>query len=116
LAFHQTNLFSYFASLKKTNQLPAFEDLEATARKLYRAYTSSQAQYRALYDTDRQSEWSKIVPLGTPWTGPIAEESSIDVGITAKNSRAPKLLKPIPAQESSAGLGTLEKPSKKGQK
>jgi hypothetical protein len=70
--------------LAKTNRIPAFEDLENMARRLYWAYTSSQAQYRAMHDTKGESEWSQIVPLGNLWTGPIGEESSINVGIAAK--------------------------------
>ena len=68
-----------------------------------------------MYDTDGQGEWSQTVPLGTPWTGPIAEESSIDVGITAKDTRVPKACKPVVSQESSAELGASAK-SKRGQK
>jgi hypothetical protein len=116
LAFRQSDLFGYFKELGTANKLPPFEDLEGMARKLYRAYTSSRAQYRAIHDTEGQSEWSQIVPLGTPWTGPVAEESSIDIGITAKTSKLPKSSKPVTPQESSAVLGLSVKQSKRSQK
>jgi len=116
LAFRQTNLFDYFKGLAKTNRIPAFEDLENMARRLYRAYTSSRAQYRAMHDTKGVSEWSQIVPLGTPWTGPIAEESSTNVGIAAKPPGVQKPSEPAAPQESSTGLGSSAKRSKKGQK
>jgi hypothetical protein len=114
LAFGQTDIFEYFKVLGE-KQLPAIEDLEIMARKLYRAYTSSQAQYRAMHDTDGRSEWSKIVPLGTAWTGPLVEESSGDVGITAKKPRASKTAKSLLVQTSSASVVTSPL-SKKGQK
>lgn len=69
-----------------------------------------------MHDAGGQSEWSKIVPLGTPWTGPIAEESSINIGITAKTPRVTKVSEPTPPQESSAGLGTSAEQPKKGRK
>ena len=44
-----------------------------------------------------------MVPPGTKWTGPIAENSSADIGITSKKPRAPKATKaPASPQESSA--------------
>jgi len=86
------------------------------ARKLYRAYTSSRGQYRAMHDTNGQSDWSQVVPLGAPWTGPITEESSANVGITAKNPRASKISKTMPAQESSESIGISTAQPKKCQK
>jgi hypothetical protein len=94
-------LFLYFKSLGETNNLPAFEDLESIARKLYRAYTSSRTQYRAMQDTGGQHEWSQIIPLGSPWTGPIQEESSIDVGITStQKPRVTKTAEVLPQPKS----------------
>jgi hypothetical protein len=113
--FGQTDIFEYFKVLGEKKQLPAIEDLEIMTRKLYQAYTSSQAQYRAWHNTDGWSEWSKIVPLGTAWTGPLVEESSGDVGITAKKPQASKMAKSSPAQASSASV-TTSALSKKGQK
>jgi hypothetical protein len=100
LSFRQNDLFDYFKELAKAKQLPSFEVLKIIARNLYQAYTSSQAQYCALYDTEGWSEWSQIVPLGT---GPVAEESSINIGITANKPRVPKSSIPTAPQESSAG-------------
>lgn len=76
--------------MAQKDKIPPIEELEIIARKLYRAYTSSRAQYRALYDTDGTSEWSKIIPLGTAWTGVAEEESSCDIGIAAKPSKSSK--------------------------
>ena len=85
--------------------MPAIEDLEIMAQKLYWAYTSSRGQFRAIYDTEGRSEWSKIIPLGTTWTGTSAEGSSADVGITAKKPRASKAARPPPTQASSTSVG-----------
>jgi hypothetical protein len=111
LGFRQTDLFEYFKKLKETNQLPAFEDLEALARKLHRAYTSSRAQYRAIHDTQGLNEWSRIIPLGSPWTGLIPEESSANVGIPTRNVKGPKTA--FPVQESSANVGASTESGKK---
>lgn len=92
--------------------MPAIEDLEIMAQKLYRAYTSSRAQFRAIYDTEGRSEWSKIIPLGTTWTGTSAEESSADVGIMAKKPRASKAARSPPTQASSTAVGIATVQSK----
>jgi hypothetical protein len=90
LAFGQTDLFKYFTDLAQRDKIPPIEELEQMARKLYRAYTSSRAQYRALYDTDGTNEWSRIIPMGSPWTGVSEDESGSDIGITAKPSKSSK--------------------------
>jgi hypothetical protein len=115
LGFDQTDLFSYFNCLKETNQLPAFEDLQTLARKLYRAYMSSRAQYRAIYDTEGNSEWSRIVPEGSPWTCPIEDVSSANVGIPAQKVWAVKKKPSVPIQESSANVGIPDIDSKRSQ-
>ncbi|KII90822.1 hypothetical protein PLICRDRAFT_123648 [Plicaturopsis crispa FD-325 SS-3] len=82
LHFGCTDIFEYFAHLGKSDMLPNFEDLENTARKLFRAYTSSRAQYRAMFDTSNESIWSETVPSGTPWTDEDVQTSSagLDLG------------------------------------
>ena len=106
LALGTTDIFTHFNKLGEINKLPAFEDLEKMALQLFRGYTSSRAQHRAMHDPNGESEWSKVVPPGTKWTGPIAEDSSADIGITSKKPRAPKATKaPAPPQESSATVG-----------
>jgi hypothetical protein len=86
--------------------LPNFEDLEKIALKLFRAYTSSRGQYRAMHDPNGENEWSKIIPQGSPWTGPLPEESSAKVGITSRKAKGLKAkTMPTPHQESSAGIG-----------
>lgn len=85
------------------------------ARKLYRAYTSSRAQARAMHDTEGLSEWSRVVPAGSTWTGEVIEDSSADVGITAKKSKPVASKKPVEPQESSAAIGP-SKPSNRGKK
>jgi hypothetical protein len=90
LAFKTNDLFAYFQQLKKDNKLPVFEDLEAMARQLYRVYTSSRAQYRAIHDVEGQNEWSKAIPLGSAWTALAAEKSSADIGISTVTGRKGK--------------------------
>jgi hypothetical protein len=90
LAFGQTDLFKHFTELAQKEKIPPIEELEQVARKLYRAYSSSRAQYRALYDTDGTSEWSRIIPMGSSWTGVSEDESSCDIGSTAKPSKSSK--------------------------
>ncbi|KIM36098.1 hypothetical protein M413DRAFT_428012 [Hebeloma cylindrosporum] len=64
LYFNQEDLFAYFKSLSATKSLPSFEDLEAAAQKLYRAYTSLRAQEQAMCGSKRVS---KTVPRGKAW-------------------------------------------------
>ncbi|RDB22163.1 hypothetical protein Hypma_010672 [Hypsizygus marmoreus] len=77
LAGPDGNLLDHFAQLEKDDNLPSFEDLEASALKLYRAYSSSRAQYRAMHDVSATSEWSKMIPLGTPWSPVKLEEKPV---------------------------------------
>ncbi|KII83902.1 hypothetical protein PLICRDRAFT_58707, partial [Plicaturopsis crispa FD-325 SS-3] len=57
--FGQDDIFTYFTHLASTKALPPFEDLEGAALKLYRAYTSSRAQYRAMSpDAGGSNRWS----------------------------------------------------------
>jgi len=85
------------------------------ARKLYRGYTSSRAHYRALHDPEGRNEWSHIVPKGSPWSGPIHEESSANIGIPARKPRTAKSgTEPVqPMQESSANVGVSNKQGRK---
>ncbi|KAI0351471.1 hypothetical protein OH77DRAFT_1416044 [Trametes cingulata] len=71
------DLFAYFAELAARNAIPSFEDLEAQAKTLYRAYCTQHAAERALdpvANLPRDSEhsttlaWKATVPLGSPWT------------------------------------------------
>lgn len=56
------------------------------ARKLHRGYSSFRAATRAMYDVTGASQWSKIIPTGSPWSEPMTEDSSTNVGITGKPS------------------------------
>jgi len=49
------DLFAYFVQLKKDKKLLPFEALEDMAQQLYHAYTSSRAQYRAIYNVEGQN-------------------------------------------------------------
>ncbi|OJT06327.1 hypothetical protein TRAPUB_2789 [Trametes pubescens] len=71
LHFKADDLFEYFAS-RTAEDLPSFEELHSTAKKLYRAYSSHLASERALYSPDPTDErppgeWEKTVPVGSPW-------------------------------------------------
>ncbi|KAJ2976135.1 hypothetical protein NUW54_g11617 [Trametes sanguinea] len=70
------DIFAHFAEKAKAATLPSFEDLEAAAKRLYRAYCTQHAAERALedvhdLDTDaehpKRSAWKAAVPLGSPW-------------------------------------------------
>ncbi|KII83514.1 hypothetical protein PLICRDRAFT_119348 [Plicaturopsis crispa FD-325 SS-3] len=79
LYFGTTDIFAHFTQLAAVKDLPNFEDLESIALRLYRAYMSSRAQYRAMYEADggdEQSQWSKTVPRGSSWNGEPSETSS----------------------------------------
>jgi hypothetical protein len=90
LAFKTKDLFTYFEQLDKENKIPPFEVLEDMARQLYRAYTSSRGQYRAIYDVEGRNEWSKVVPLGSAWTEVAVEKSSAEIGISTATGRKGK--------------------------
>ncbi|RDB16715.1 hypothetical protein Hypma_002556 [Hypsizygus marmoreus] len=71
--FGQDDLFAYFNKLALEKKLPTFEDLEAAARKLYRSYTSTRAQHRAMQGNSTKPSSlgdPSIVPPGSPWTEP----------------------------------------------
>jgi len=80
------------------------------ALKLYRAYSSSRAQYRAMHDITGESEWTQTVPLGSPWMGPLHEESSENIGITTKKtaSRGTKKTAEKNSTKSNTNPGTTE--------
>lgn len=80
LHFKQHDLFMYFKSLGDANKLPSFGELEAIAKKLFRAYSSHRAAERALYHPDTNAgrppgEWERTVPLGEPWPNPSPARS-----------------------------------------
>ncbi|KAI9063585.1 hypothetical protein FKP32DRAFT_1676294 [Trametes sanguinea] len=79
LHFKATDLFAHFADLAHHQKLPPFEELEAAATKLYRAYCTQHAAERALdpvgnLPTDiehpRTQEWKSAIPLGSRWQSP----------------------------------------------
>lgn len=52
--------------------------METAAKILFDTYTSPNAQYEAVDDAqDGQSEWAKMVPLGTQWDNNVKEASNI---------------------------------------
>ncbi|KAF8811180.1 hypothetical protein BYT27DRAFT_7221584 [Phlegmacium glaucopus] len=82
LALGTDDIFAYFQKLKDNVTLPPFKELEAIARKLYRAYTSSRAQYRALSYANSQNPWSKIIPRGSTWVPHLQDMSTNGIGIS----------------------------------
>jgi hypothetical protein len=69
-----SDLFHYFKNLANESKLPNFEDLEQAGKELYRKYTSSRAQQRAMYGPRSNSNPATAsdigIPLGTAWTEP----------------------------------------------
>jgi hypothetical protein len=87
------------------------------AQQLYRAYTSSRAQYRAIHDVEGQNDWSKVIPLGTAWSGLTAEGSSADIGISTVTGRKGKCSgrgKKSTPPKSAAGIPDTSKEPFKG--
>ncbi|KAF7966047.1 hypothetical protein HWV62_40274 [Athelia sp. TMB] len=87
------DIFEYFSRLETDGTLPSFEELEEMARKLHRGYSSFRAATRAMYGTTGSNQWSKIVPMGSPWTPADMEVSSEGVGITINQSSCGKTSK-----------------------
>jgi hypothetical protein len=56
------------------------------ARKLHRAYSSTRGHYYAMNRPDPSSEWSRFVPIGSPWVPPAVDETS-QPDTTTKNPR-----------------------------
>ncbi|RDB30543.1 hypothetical protein Hypma_007322 [Hypsizygus marmoreus] len=75
--FECSNLFKYFENCATANKLPTFEELEAIALTLYRTFSTTRAHYRALDNKGGTSEWAKNVPLGSLWTPPPKDETSL---------------------------------------
>ena len=80
-------MFQYFKDLDSQEKLPEFEDLEMLARKLYRAYSTTRGVYRALYDDGSHNEWSDFVPLGTCWSVPPVDPTSIHKSASTSRSK-----------------------------
>ncbi|KAJ3550128.1 hypothetical protein NMY22_g624 [Coprinellus aureogranulatus] len=84
------DIFEHFKKQKIEGKLPEVEDIEAAARKLHRAFSSTKAIYEALDDVTVQSEWSSVVPEGSAWTAPRSNAKSdehIDTVMDAKGDR-----------------------------
>ncbi|KAJ3841649.1 hypothetical protein F5878DRAFT_609706 [Lentinula raphanica] len=81
LAFGASDIYEYFRELEVKNELPAIEDLESMAGKLYSSYSTGHAYYRVLYDAGGSkthgAEWIDTIPVGTLWTG-LADDPQID--------------------------------------
>lgn len=76
--FGAEDIFEYFTNLAAINHLPSFEDLESIAKKLFRAYTTTEAQHEALSDAqDGKSDWASSVPLGKTWTSVPHDPTSL---------------------------------------
>jgi len=88
IAFGCDDLLIYFEKLNSTNSLPDIEDLELTAKKLHRGYSSTRAHYQALQDStlSEGSDWSKTVPLGSLWV-PFARDSTSEVITTVPTNQ-----------------------------
>lgn len=94
LHFGCDNIFQHFESLSDSNKIPDIEVLEAAALKLHRTFSCTRAHYRALNDVSGTSEWSRLVPLGTPWAASVVDKSSLIGNPNLPNSKpAPTLSK-----------------------
>lgn len=79
LAFKLDDIFKYFETLQ---DIPLIEDLEKMAKTLYRTYSTTRGLHHALNDADlphENSNWTRNVPVGTPWTGPTDD---LDIGLS----------------------------------
>ncbi|KAJ3730855.1 hypothetical protein DFJ43DRAFT_983287, partial [Lentinula guzmanii] len=79
------DLFVYFRDCKTKNIIPPFEDLEKIARQLYATYSCTRGMSHAMHNADLPEDkldWTKNVPMGTPWTGLAAE----DIGLAPSTS------------------------------
>ncbi|KAF9053425.1 hypothetical protein BJ165DRAFT_1339856 [Panaeolus papilionaceus] len=66
--FKCKDIFKHFESLD-SKEMPDIQELETIARRLHQHFSTTPAAYDALGDTMSPSEWSKVVPLGSPWRG-----------------------------------------------
>ena len=82
LYFKQENIFSYFEGLAQKNELPAFEDLEAAGKILYRSYNSMRAQEKVMQGCGLTSS---SVPFGSIWVAdPTLTKANADNGSKTK--------------------------------
>jgi hypothetical protein len=77
IAFRTDNIFGYFKSLDAQNKLPNFDDVEVIAGKLYRCYSTTRGLYRALHADQGPNEWADFVPMGSPWSPPPVNQTSL---------------------------------------
>ncbi|KIJ10718.1 hypothetical protein PAXINDRAFT_16329 [Paxillus involutus ATCC 200175] len=68
LHLQMDDIFKHFQRLSATNCLPHLEDLENSARLLYRTYSNAAGIHCAFTDAESSSEWCSAAPLGSPWT------------------------------------------------
>jgi hypothetical protein len=68
LAFKTNDIVQYFVDLEKQDKLPAFEDLEAMAKKLYRAYSTTKGYYQAMGSLEAETLW---------WLSMVLRENSV---------------------------------------
>ena len=78
ISFGCDDLLTHFEKLESAKSLPEIENLELTAKRLHRAYSSTRAHYQALQDSalSEGSDWGKTVPLGSPWLAPARDSTS----------------------------------------
>jgi hypothetical protein len=76
LALKTNDIVQYFVDLEKQDKLPAFEDLEAMAKKLNRAYSTTKGYYQAMGGLEAETSWwLSMVPKGSDWN---LEEDQMD--------------------------------------
>jgi hypothetical protein len=75
--FNCMDLVEHFKSLATQNKLLEFKELQSTALMLHRTFLSTRAHYRALHDTTGMSDWVKYVCVGSPWTPPFIDPTSL---------------------------------------
>jgi hypothetical protein len=75
--FNCTDLVEHFKSLATQNKLLEFEELQSTALMLHCTFSSTRAHYWALHDTAGMSDWAKCVHVGSPWTPPSIDPTSL---------------------------------------
>ncbi|TEB26688.1 hypothetical protein FA13DRAFT_1691951 [Coprinellus micaceus] len=92
--FACADIFEYFKQKKAEKKLPGIEEVEATARDLHRAFSSTRAVYEALEHSRIASDWTAAVPEGSPWpsspatpTGGSKSETHADGQMDAKGDR-----------------------------
>ncbi|KAF8147032.1 hypothetical protein K438DRAFT_1989998 [Mycena galopus ATCC 62051] len=67
--FDTNDIFDYFATLKKRNTLPSFEDLHKIALKLFKTYTAPSPRHQVRMDArDEAVAWTPHAPLVTSKT------------------------------------------------